>query len=246
MSDSAAEPTDDRRDAVRAVVPVLLAVLPFGIVYGAVAAQEGLTVLQTMGFSVAIFAGASQLAALQLMGIGAPIWSILLTIFALNFRHVLYSASISRHLGAFTRRQKAVGFFLLVDPLFGAAEVRAAARKLTPAFYFTYGVVMYAGWQIATFTGASFGKLISDPEALGLDFVLPVYFLGLVMSFRNRGPYYWITGTSLLASVVVFWLVGPPWHVSLGGLAGVGLAAFIGPSKPPADTAERNTQGETS
>ncbi|MBP0616952.1 AzlC family ABC transporter permease [Jiella sp. KSK16Y-1] len=226
-----ADPASERKEAVRTLLPVLLAVLPFGLVYGAVAVQEGLSVTEAMGFSGAIFAGASQLAALQLMGIGAPVWSVLLTVFALNFRHVLYSASLSRHLGAFSRRQKALAFFLLVDPLFGASEVRAARTRLTPTFYLTYGVLMYSGWQLATLTGATFGNLIEDPEAFGLDFVLPVYFLGLVMSFRGRGSFYPVAGTSLLVSVVVYWLAGPPWHVSFGGLAGIAVAAIIGPPK---------------
>ncbi|MBO0902304.1 AzlC family ABC transporter permease [Jiella sp. MQZ13P-4] len=225
-------------------MPVLLAVLPFGIVYGAVAVQEGLTVAEAMGFSAVVFAGASQLAALQLMGIGAPIWAVLLTVFALNFRHVLYSASISRHLGAFSPARKALAFFVLVDPLFGAAEVRAARTRLTPAFYFTYGLTMYAGWQLATLAGASFGKLIADPEAFGLDFVLPVYFLGLVMSFRKRGSFYPVAGTSLLVSVVVYGIAGPPWHVSLGGLAGIAVAALLGPQRNGAGGGPGGMEGE--
>ncbi|MCE7026839.1 AzlC family ABC transporter permease [Jiella avicenniae] len=232
--------------AIRTLLPVLLAVLPFGLVYGAVAVQEGLTVLQALGFSAAIFAGASQLAALQLMGIGAPLWSVLLTVFALNFRHVLYSASISRHLGAFSGGQKALAFFLLVDPLFGAAEARAAKRRLTPAFYLTYAILMYLSWQLATLAGASFGELIEDPEAFGLDFVLPVYFLGLVMGFRKRGAFYPVAGTSLAVSVVVYWLAGPPWHVSFGGLAGIAVAAAIGPQKRPAEAAREGRAGGAS
>lgn len=216
---------------MRALLPVLLAVLPFGMVYGAVAVQKGLTTTEALGFSGAIFAGASQLAALELMGISAPIWSILLTVFALNFRHVLYSASISRHLGGFSPVQKALAFFLLVDPLFGSAEVRAAQRRLTPTFYFTYGVTLYCSWLLATLAGASFGRLIEDPDAFGLDFVLPVYFLGLVMSFRRRASFYPVAGTSLVVSVIAYWLAGPPWHVSLGGLAGIAVAAIIGPPK---------------
>ena len=241
-----ADAASERKAAVRALAPVFLAVLPFGLVYGAVAVQEGLTVLQALGFSATIFAGASQLAALQLMGIGAPIWSVLITVFALNFRHVLYSASLSRHLGAFSRSQKALAFFLLVDPLFGAAEARAATQRLTPAFYLTYGVLMYVGWQLATLAGASFGELIEDPDAFGLDFVLPVYFLGLVMGFRKRGLFYPVAGTSLVVSVVVYWLAGPPWHVSFGGLAGIAVAAAVGPQKRTDTAARDDRAGGTS
>jgi len=232
-------------DALREVLPVLLAVLPFGVVYGAIAVQEGLSVAQAMGFSSVVFAGASQLAALQLMGLGAPIWSVLLTVFALNFRHVLYSASLGRHFSSFSFLQKLTGFFLLVDPAFGAAEVRAAKTRLTASYYFTYALVLYIGWLLATLGGAGFGRLIEDPEAFGLDFVLPVYFLALVMTFRKRGLFYPVAGTSLAVSVLIYWLFGPPWHVSLGGLAGIAVAAIVGPQPRPGapEGEERGVEG---
>ncbi|MCB8837888.1 AzlC family ABC transporter permease [Aurantimonas sp. VKM B-3413] len=225
--------------ALRQVFPVLLAVMPFGIVYGAIAVGSGLTVLQALGFSVLVYAGASQLAALQLLGLGAPLWSVLLTVFALNFRHVLYSASIGRHLGRFSPLQKAAAFSVLVDPTFGAAEVRASDQPLTKRYYFTYGLILYVGWQLASLIGAAFGSLIEDPKAFGLDFVLPVYFLALVMTFRRRGQFYPVALTSLFVSMLVYLTVGPPWHVSVGGLAGIAVAALTSPATESVEGAGR-------
>ncbi|MEX6504798.1 AzlC family ABC transporter permease [Jiella sp. M17.18] len=214
---------------------MLLAIMPFGIVYGAIAVGSGLTILQAMGFSVSVFAGASQLAAIQILGAGGPVWSALLTIVALNFRHVLYSASMGRHLGRFSAVEKAAAFYVLVDPVFGAAEVRASERPLTKSFYFTYGAIIYTGWQIASLIGAVFGSLIEDPKAFGLDFVLPVYFLALVMTFRKRGQFYPVALTSLLVSMLVYLTLGPPWHVSIGGLAGIAVGAMVGGSGEAAE-----------
>ncbi|MER0239475.1 AzlC family ABC transporter permease [Fulvimarina sp. MAC8] len=213
--------------AFRDVLPIILAIVPFGMVYGTVAAGEGLTLLQTLGFSASVYAGASQLAALQLIGIGAPVWSVLLAVFALNFRHVLYSASVGRHIRHFSRPAKALAFFLLVDPTFGAAEAKAARGELTTRYYFVYALSLYLFWLLSSGLGAIFGSLIEDPAAYGIDFVLPVYFLALVMTFRQRASFWPVAGASAAASIVIYAMIGPPWHVTLGALTGVAVAALM-------------------
>ncbi|NDV85530.1 branched-chain amino acid ABC transporter permease [Aurantimonas aggregata] len=225
------------RAALRQLLPVMLAVMPFGMVYGAVAVAEGLTLWQAMGFSIAVYAGASQLAALQMIGVAAPIWSVLLTVVALNFRHVLYSASVGRHLTRFSPLEKAAAFFLLTDPMFGAAEARVLQRPLTKTFYFAYGILLYLVWIGSTLIGAVFGSMIGDSEKYGLDFVLPVYFLALLMTFRGRSAFYLVALSSAAVSLIVFATLGPPWHVTIGGLAGV-LVAAIAPPKRRAEMAD--------
>ena len=216
--------------ALRALAPILLAVAPFGMVYGAIAINSGLSLAETMGLTASVYAGASQLAALQLLGVGAPLWSVLLTVAALNFRHVLYSASIGRHLTRFSGAQKALAFFFLVDPTFGAAEARTERHPLTKTFYFTYAVALYCGWVLSSLVGALFGALIEDPKTYGLDFILPVYFLALLMTFRGRDQFYPVALAAAVVSIAVYLTIGAPWHVTAGGLAGIAVAAL---RKPP-------------
>ena len=165
------------RAALRELLPVLLAVVPFGMVYGTIATAEGLSFAQTMGFSATVYAGASQL------------------------------------------------------------EARASVQPLTKTFYFAYGCVLYVGWLASSALGAVFGSLIDDPTRYGLDFILPVYFLTLLMTFRARSGFYPVALTSAAASIVVYLTLGPPWHVTLGGLAGIAVAALM-PPKPVAAPAQ--------
>ena len=216
--------------ALRALAPILLAVLPFGMVYGAIAVGSGISLAETMGLTATVYAGASQLAALQLLGVGAPLWSVLLTVAALNFRHVLYSAAMGRHLRRFSGVEKAFAFFFLVDPMFGAAESRAERHPLTKTFYFTYAIALYCGWVLSSLVGALFGALIEDPKTYGLDFILPVYFLALLMTFRGRDQFYPVALAAAVVSIVVYLTIGAPWHVTAGGLAGIGVAALRKPS----------------
>ncbi|MBC8129898.1 MAG: AzlC family ABC transporter permease [Rhizobiaceae bacterium] len=225
----AASPSSEAKDALRRIFPVLLAVFPFGMLYGAVAVEAGLTTAQAMGFSAAVYAGASQFVALEMMGIGSPVAVVAVSVFALNFRHVLYSASVGRQLGRFSPIEKAAAFFFLVDPVFGEAEARAAQGPLTRTYYFVYCIVLYVSWLVSTFIGAVFGGLIEDPAIFGLDFILPVYFLTLLMGFRARARFYPVAAASFVTSTALYLTVGAPWHVTFGALGGILYAVIATP-----------------
>lgn len=216
-------------DALRQVVPVIVALLPFGIVFGALARDASLGVAEALGLSGAIYAGASQLVILQLVAAGTPLWSILLAVVAVNFRHVLYSASLGRRLQRFDTVQKALAFYLLVDPVFAAGEARARERVLTKRYYFVFAVLIYTSWLLATLAGFLFGALIGDQRAFGLDLILPLYFLTLTLQFRRRDGFLPVFGAAAGASILVYLTLGSPWHVTLGGLVGIATAAILPP-----------------
>ncbi len=208
--------------------------MPFGAVYGALAERSGFTLAETLGFSLAVYAGSSQFLALQMIGTGSPLWAILIGVFAINFRHVLYSASVGRHLGRFNPAEKAAAFFLLVDPSFAAAEARASNGEVRKTYYFAFASLLYVGWALASLAGALFGRLIENPERYALDFALPIYFLAQTMAFRRRRLFWPVAGASALVSLLAYATLGSPWHVTLGGLAGVLVAAAAAPRKAAA------------
>lgn len=221
---------------MRDILPILPAVTPFGAVFGALAVEQGMSIDAVFLASMTIFAGASQYAMLDLMGQDVPAWSIVLTVFAVNFRHVLYSASLSRKLTQFRPWQKLAGLFLLVDPQFAAAEARAMSHGLRPAYFFASGLALYGNWLISSMLGALFGALLENPSVYGLDFILPIYFAGLVMGFHKRPHFLPVLLISVVVSIACFFTIGSPWHISLGGIAGLTLAAML--SKPPREVAD--------
>lgn len=218
---------------VRDCVPIMLAVSFFGMLFGATAVNNGLTLWQAMASSASVFAGASQFVFLDLYNQKVPVWSVLLAVFAVNFRHILYSASISRKLGLFSPVQKYLGFFFLSDPAFGAAEHRAQTQELTPAYYFGFAASLYPVWLSSNLVGGLVGELITNPRALGMDMLLSVYFLSLLMGFRARPNWLSVVLASGVVSVLVYGTLGSPWHIMSGALVGIGLAAIIG--KPDDD-----------
>lgn len=213
---------------VRASTPVILAAAPFGVLFGALAVDNGLTVGEAVFMSAAIFAGASQMVGIELFGSNVVPWLIVFSIFAVNFRHVLYSASIGRHFGTMTTTQKALAFFMLVDPLYAAAETRVERRlPLTFGWYMGIALPIYVGWVVEAWIGALFGSLIPDPEKFGIDFLLPIYFLAILLGFRKRPNWLPVVLAAGIGSIVAFKYVGSPWHVSLGALAGIVVAVLM-------------------
>ena len=228
---------------VREGVPVWIAAAPVGLVFGAVAAQEGLSVADAAFMGATLFAGASQMVAVDLYGRDVPTWLVVLSVFAVNFRHVLYSAALAPTMRAMPPLARWPGFHLLIDPQYALSEKRVEERRpVRAAWWFGLGLPVYALWVAECALGAASGRLIADPRAFGLDMILPIYFLALVMGFRAR-PHWWpVVGASGGMALLVYHTIGPPWHVSLGALAGILVAALLPPraraeTERPADAA---------
>ncbi|NHT76574.1 AzlC family ABC transporter permease [Rhizobiaceae bacterium CRRU44] len=215
-------------DGARRGVPIVLSASPFGALFGALAIDNGFSIVDAMFMSATVFAGASQMVGLDLFGHAVQPWLIVLSVFAVNFRHVLYSASMARHIAHFSLLQKGAALFLLTDPQYAETEKRGErGEPVTFVWYMGLGLAIYLPWLLATLLGAVFGGLIGDPKAIGLDVMLPIYFMALVLGFRSRDNWLPVVAVSSVVSVIAMHLVGSPWHVSIGALAGVVLAACL-------------------
>jgi predicted branched-subunit amino acid permease len=201
------------------------------MLFGALAIDNGFSVFEAFLMSATVFGGASQMVGIELFGHRVAPWLIVLSIFAVNFRHVLYSAGIGRRISHWPLAQQALGYFILTDPQFAIAEAKAeAGERVSFIWYLGLGLPVYVFWIAETVIGALLGKLIPDTSALGIDFLLPIYFLGLVMGFRKRPLWLPIVIVSAAASILAYKTVGSPWHVTIGALAGVLLAVILPPS----------------
>jgi 4-azaleucine resistance transporter AzlC len=230
ISDAMPQPTTAGEfwAGVRSGIPVVVAAAPFGVLFGVIAVDNGFSVADAMLMSAAVYGGASQMVGLELFGQDIAPWLVVLSIFAVNFRHVLYSAALGRRIRHWSKARQAIGFFVLTDPQYAEAEMKGeAGGKVTFAWYMGMGIAIYVPWVIESGLGAYFGNLIPDPHSIGLDFLLPIYFLGLVMSFRKRANWLPVVAVGAVASIVAFRTVGSPWHITIGAAAGVVLAACL-------------------
>jgi len=219
------------RQGMTDILPVLVSAAPFGVVFGALAAEKGIPFDQILAMSGLMYAGASQMVALELWGFPPPFWTIVLAVLAVNFRHILYSASLGRKMRNWPVSRRFFGFGFMVDPVFALADAQSPTH-LSGSYYAGMTVVLYPLWLVSTAIGALFGNLIRDPQVWGLDFILAAYFTVLVMGFRSRPNAFVIILATSLVAVLVYLTLGPPWHVASGGVAGILAAAALVKPKP--------------
>lgn len=173
-----------------AVAPMLPGVAPFGIIAGLTAVDTGLSSAQAIAMSLTIFAGASQLATLQLIGEGALPVIVLLTALTINLRLAMYSASLAPHLQHLGRRWHLPLAYFLVDQNYAVAIQRYQAGD--PAwnawghwYYLGAGVALWTTWQVSTAVGVFAAAGV--PRGWSLDFAIPLVFMVLLVpSLRNR------------------------------------------------------------
>lgn len=237
---------EEIRDAARRGLAIAIAAAPFGVLFGAVAVDNGLTIAEAALMSATLYAGASQLVGVELFDHHVAPWLVVLSIFAVNFRHVLYSAAIAPHIRHLSTWQKATGLFLLTDPQFAETERRAdAGVRVSYVWFLVLGLTVYVPWFFLTVLGGFLGNLIGDPKAIGIDVLLPIYFMGLVLGFRSRANWLPVVLASAAGSILALHVVGSPWHVSLGALAGILVAAVLPiDDKESATTIRDTAEGE--
>ncbi|MEL6209829.1 MAG: AzlC family ABC transporter permease [Pseudomonadota bacterium] len=224
-----------------AALPVLLAVAPFGVIFGTVAVETGFSFAQTMAYTAIVTAGASQLAAMQVLSDGAPVAVAILTGAVVNLRMAMYSASIAVHWRSVGMLWRVPAAWFLHDQAFALSMARYRARPDEPlgdrlGFYFGVGVVTTSVWTVATAVGAIFGALI--PASWGLDFAVPATFLAVAAPMIRGTANVAAAGTAALAAVLLVWV---PSGFGLMLASAIGIATGIVVSRRVARSAGERT-----
>ena len=171
---------------IKDVSPLMIPVVPFGVIFGVLAIELGFNGYTTMGMSIIIFGGASQIIFLQLFSAGASSLVILSSVGAVNSRHLLYGAVLSEHLSDLKLSWKIIISYFLVDQAFAVSNsyLKKNNDKNKHFHLFGAGVTCWTIWQITTFIGIILGSVI--PDKLGLTFAIPLTFLALLINdFRK-------------------------------------------------------------
>lgn len=209
----------------RDVSPILIGVIPFGLISGAATVAAGISPAAAVGMAVLIFAGAAQLASVQLIAAGAASPVILLTAVVINLRMLMYSASLAPYLRQANGAWKSLLAYLLTDQAYALSVVRYE-QDLAPELrrWYTAGVAttLWVVWQASTIVGIAVGAQV--PPAWGLDFAIPLTFLGLLIPVLQDGPTRVAAGGAAIAAVVAAPL---PYNAGLLIAAAVGIAAGL-------------------
>jgi 4-azaleucine resistance transporter AzlC len=206
----------------RAVLPVLLGVAPFGLITGIAMVAGGIAPWAAVAMSLVVFAGASMLAATQLLGAAAPVALIVLTALFINLRFMMYSASMRPHLGGLPLRWRLLAACVLADNPYALCIARFTEHPEMPGklwFYLGASTTVWLAWQIAVAAGALAGSGL--PAAWRLEFAAPLAFIAMsVPLLRDRA----MISAALAAATTVVLLHGLPMRLGLvfAALAGIG------------------------
>ncbi|RZM84922.1 branched-chain amino acid ABC transporter permease [Pseudoalteromonas rubra] len=171
------------------ILPLSIAVIPWGILCGSLAIQVGLSPLQSQLMSLLVFAGAAQLSALTLTGASAGIATILGSTAVISSRHLLYSATFRSHAMGLPLHHKMLMAFLLTDEMFAVTENKRKELGYFPLDYaLISGATFYAIWNLSTLAGIVAGTSIPNLESLGLEFAIAATFIAMVVPNIQSSP----------------------------------------------------------
>lgn len=213
---------------VRDGLPIAISAIPFGLIVGVTGVQSGLSVFQAASMPIIVYAGASQIAALQLFSQVAPLLVIWLTTSLINIRFVIYSASLAPHLAHLSLPWRLLLAYATTDQVFGLAvtRFRSEPRLKSPGAYFLLLTLLcWVAWTGAGVVGATMG--VALPAEWHLDFVIPLIFMVmLVTSLRNGAA--WVAAVT--AGTVAVAAQGLPFNSGLivGTLAGIVAGSLAG------------------
>lgn len=214
---------DEVRAGAAAVAPMLVGVIPFGLVAGATPVTGGLGAAAAVGLSTIVFAGTSQLAAADVLADGGSALVATLAACTINLRMLLYSASLAPHLASEPLRRRLAAAYLLTDQAYAVAITRWTVEGDRPErrlpFYFGAGGLLWVVWQISTVVGTLIGSAV--PEDLPLDFAVPLVFLVLLIPAISSRPAAVAALAGGLAAVAAAEAGAGPLSVMVGAAAGI-------------------------
>jgi 4-azaleucine resistance transporter AzlC len=202
---TALRPRKEMAAGARDTFPLIVGAIPFGIIFGTLAVQSGLTYHAALAMSIFVFAGSSQFIALGMVAAGTAWPIVVLTTFVVNLRHLLYTATLLPYLQKLPRSWKLALSFWLTDETFAVAVKRYQKADRTPhKHWYQLGssLAMYSNWIACTCIGLSAGQLFPGIQSWGLDFAMPATFIGMVIPYLTSRPMWVAVATAGLVALL--------------------------------------------
>ncbi|MEX0923443.1 MAG: AzlC family ABC transporter permease [Rhodovibrionaceae bacterium] len=215
------------------ILPLVVAVVPFGLLLGTLAVQKGLSPLEIALMSATVFAGASQFVAIEIWTAPPLILLLGATALMVNLRHVLMGAALAPEIRHWPRPLAYLALFFMADENWAFALRRAAQEPLTPAYYAGLALPLYASFIASSTLGAIFGGALDDPARYGLDFAFTAVFLTLLVGLWKGQRSLWPWLASAAVAAAGYLLLPGVWYIALGGLAGSLAGALQAPPQDP-------------
>lgn len=218
------------RLGIRRVAVLMPGIVVFSVAFGAAASAKGLSLFEAVLMSALVYAGVSQLVAMELW---RPEWSwgaiagLAVVTATVNARMVLQGASLQPWFARHPKLVNAAHLFFFTDAnwLIGTRYHGEGGRDL--GVLVGAGLVLWLVWVAATVPGYLLGALVADPRQYGIDLVMPIFFAAMIVPLwrGKRGALPWIIAG--IVALVTARLVDGYAFIIVGALSGAVAGAFL-------------------
>ena len=187
------------------ILPLMIPVVPFGIIYGVIGVEIGFSPMEVFAMSFVIFAGSSQIAFAQLFAAGASPLVMISSVAVINSRHILYGAVLAEYLGKLRLTWKIILSYLMADQAFSvsSAYFKKNVKNKNAHFHMLgSGLTLWSLWQLSTLIGIVLGNIV--PAQLGLEFAIPLTFFSLILFELRKLDHVIIILISGICSVLTY------------------------------------------
>lgn len=211
----------DFLEGIKRVFPLFIGVIPFGLAYGISASSAGLRLHETVFMSMAVFAGASQFVAVEMMRQQSLVAFIVVMTLIVNLRHILMALSLKSYVRRNERLKTSLLSFGLVDESYAVSSLYFREKKEARwAFLFSASLLMYVGWAGSSLAGFLLGDRIDDPLAWGLDFAMPATFIGILIPQIQSLNICIVVLVAGVSAVLFKLLLGGSYYIIIAAVAG--------------------------
>ncbi|MGE8541236.1 MAG: AzlC family ABC transporter permease [Acinetobacter sp.] len=204
------------------MLPLSIAVIPWGILAGSTAIQAGLSLMQAAGMSALVFAGAAQLVSLSMLNAGVSAAAIAITVFFITSQHYIYALHLRKDAASLPVLQRLLLGFLLTDELYATAMLQ---HQRPYRYLLGAGLSFYLSWQLFSWIGIYLARKVPDLHAFHLDFSIAAVFLVMgVMQLQSKAAI--AGGISAALMSVLFTELHMHAGILLAGLCGMAVAAI--------------------
>ncbi len=213
---------------MRLFFPVAVSIASYGVVWGVLAGQAGLSPLEVLFMSGIVYAGSSQFVAITMWSpVGLPIASIVIATAIINLRMLLMTATLRPLFAGVPMWRALLAMFFVSDEVWAMTMAQNGKPASGPAFMLGAGALAWIAWVASTLAGRLLGAVIDDPATYGLDFAFTATFLALLFSmWKGKGDLIpWLSGA--LIAIGVAHIVPGTWYIIAGGLGGSLIGALV-------------------
>lgn len=219
---------DEFMEGVRSALPIFIGYFTTSLAFGLLAVSTGVSPFLAVLFSSINLTGAAQFMAINLLGSGAALGEILVSVLLMNMRYFIMSMAISRKINFRRLSDRFLIAFGITDEIFSVASLRQGL--VSRSFMAGLQGFSWLGWATGTLAGVTIGAFLPKSLQDAMSGALFALFAALLVPEIKKGHLPFILAISagaLNTALYYVWRVPAGWSIVISMLAVTALGAAV-------------------